>query len=232
MKQTGWIAASVFALLAAIPAVRSEGDSPTWRLRGDLNEACTCSVPCSCNFGEGPSPNHFCWALFSLGIEEGSYGDIKLDGLRLAGANGPKGAVMYVDESATPEQTEALKKIARTLWLKALKANGVTDPKKAPPDFRLLGFRRAKIEQVVGEKSSRLRIGPYGGYENTYILGLDGKTPVVVENNWSWNIQHGIKGKTKTLAYKDAFGNRYSFNGTNANQGKFDWSDSTPIYFR
>ena len=59
-----------------------------------------------------------------------------------------------------------------------------------------------------------------------------GKTPVVVENNWSWNIQHGIKGKTKRLHYKDEFGNEFDLTGTNANQGQFDWSDKTPVYFR
>src|SRR5437762_8116529 len=97
-QRTVWISAAGLALSIAVPAARAGDGSPAWRLRGDLSEACTCSVPCACNFGEGPSPNHFCWALFSLGIEEGSYGDVKLDGLRLAGANGAKGAVMYVDE--------------------------------------------------------------------------------------------------------------------------------------
>jgi hypothetical protein len=77
-----------------------------------------------------------------------------------------------------------------------------------------------------------LVIGDRGGFESSYILGIDGKTPVVVENNWSWNIRHGIKGKTKRLQYRDEFGNEFDLTGTNANQGEFDWSDQTPIYFR
>src|SRR6266536_1316888 len=59
-----------------------------WEIAGDLTEACTCAVPCTCNFGEGPSRHHYCYALFSLDIHHGHYGNLNLDGLRLAGAHG------------------------------------------------------------------------------------------------------------------------------------------------
>lgn len=220
--------------LAALftPSIRAQAETTSWRLTGDLSEACSCSVPCPCNFGESPGPHAFCWALYSLDIHQGHYGDLRLDGLHLAGAAGPKGIVIYVDARADAEQATALRKIAHTFWLSALKANGVKDPKKAPAEFRLLGYKTAPIEQVVGEKGNRLKIGNAGLFESAYIMGLDGKTPIVVENNWSWNIQHGIKGKTRTLRYRDGFGNAFEFKNTNANQGHFDWSDSTPIYFR
>ena len=220
--------------LLLLPALsgRAQQTKTPWRLTGDLTEACSCSVPCSCNFGANPSPHSFCYALYSLDIKEGHYGDLKLDGLRLAGANGPKGAVWYIDDRATKEQTAALRAIATVIGLSALKANGITDPKKAPPEMRFLGFKTAKIEQVVGDKKNSLKIGNVGSFAADYIIGLDGKTPVVVENNWSWNIQHGIKAKTKRLSYHDAYGNKYDFTATNANQGQFDWSDTTPVYFR
>ena len=33
-------------------------------------------MPCTCNFGGSPSPNHYCYAIFSLEIQKGHYGDI------------------------------------------------------------------------------------------------------------------------------------------------------------
>src|SRR5438552_1955976 len=99
---------SILTLLAA----NATADTTHWRIKGDLSESCSCSVPCSCNFGEAPSPNHFCWAVFSLDIKEGSYGDTSLSGLRLAGALGGKGSVWYIDERATPAEAAALKIIA------------------------------------------------------------------------------------------------------------------------
>lgn len=217
---------------AQAPAQAQTAGTQPWHISGDLSEACSCAAPCTCNFGEAPSPHAFCWAVFSLDIKQGSYGGTRLEGLRLAGAGGAKGLVVYVDERATPEQAAALRQIATTMWLKALKANGVKSPEQAPQEFRLLGVKRARIEQEVGERGVALRVGDQGGFTADYIIGLDGKTPVVVENNWSWNIQHGIKGKTKQLRYHDGYGNRYDLKQTNANQGKFDWSDATPVYFR
>lgn len=187
-----------------------------WQISGDLTEACTCNVPCTCNFGGGPSPRHYCWAVFSLDIQKGHYGSVKLDGLHLASAHGKKGVVCYVDDRATAEQADALKVIAGHL---------VKDPKSK------VYVETPRIIQEVGEKSNRLQIGDHGGFESDYIIGLDGKTPVVVENNKSWNIPRAIKGKTKRLHYTDQFGNKIDFTGTNSNEGKFDWNDQTPVYF-
>jgi hypothetical protein len=204
-----------------------------WRIQGDLSEACTCSVPCTCNFGLAPSPHHFCYAIFSLDIREGHYGDVDLAGLRLAAGNASKGTVWYLDERATQAQEEAMKAIARTIDAKLVAYWKGVDPKIVEdPQFSLLGFKKAKIVQQVGEKTNRLEIGDAGRFESDYLMGIDGKTPIVLENNWSWNILHGIKARTRQLAYHDEYGNRIEAASTNANQGRFDWSDQTPIYLR
>lgn len=215
---------------ASLSAHAQEPDS-AWHLTGHLSEACSCSVPCACNFGESPSPHSFCFAVWSLDIQKGRYGDVTLDGLHFAAANANQGMVWYIDGKANKIQAEALRHIGTAIWKNSMKANGV-DFKKVPRDDRLLGFKSAPIEQVIGEKSVHLKIGTAGGFDSDYIMGLDGKSPVIVENNYSWNIQHGIKAKTKTLHYKDSFGNKFTFTKTNSNQGEFDWSDTTPIYFR
>jgi hypothetical protein len=94
------------------------------------------------------------------------------------------------------------------------------------------GYKRARIVQGSDSKGCSLKIGETGGFESSYIMGIDGKTPVIVENNWSWNMKHGMKAKTSSLKYRDEYGNKIDLKGTNASNGQFEWSDATPIYFR
>lgn len=203
-----------------------------WHIEGTLSEACTCAVPCPCNFGDAPT-HHFCYAVVAMHIDKGSYGDVNLDGLELGGANGAKGFVFYLDDKANETQAKALRQIATEILTKAVKANGVPDLSKAPPEFRLAGFKSAKITQDIGGKSNNIKLGTSGGFAANYIMGIDGKTPVRVLNNASFNFKDGgIKGKTKFLKYKDSFGNAFDFEATNANQGRFDWSDKTSVYFK
>jgi len=200
-------------------SVLTAADSPKtanehWQIQGELTEACTCNVPCTCNFGQGPSPRHYCWALFSLNIQKGHYGNVTLDGLRLAGLHGKKSDVWYLDDRAAPGQAAALKKIATDM----------SKRRKLP-----VRIETARIVQEVGEKSNRLEISDAGGFEADYLMGRDGKTPIILENNTSWNIPRSIKAKTKTFRYKDAYGNKIDMKKTNSNQGKFDWNDQTNL---
>ncbi len=187
-------------------------DSVHWEMQGDLTETCSCAVPCTCNFGEGPSPRHYCHTMFSLAIEKGNYGDVNLDGLHLAGVHGNKSKVWYIDANANPQQAAALRVIADHI----LKSEHV---------------ETAAITQKVDDKGNLLKIGDKGEFEADYIMGLDKKTPVVVENNTTWNVQRSIKAKSKYVRYKDEFGNKLKFSGTNSNQGKFNWTDQTEKYF-
>jgi hypothetical protein len=165
-------------------------------------------------------------------VSEGHYGDTNLDGVRFGGAQGEKGFVFYLDDRMTPKQAAAARHILMAMYAKAMKANGVTDPRKAPPGFAILGFKTARINHMFNSKKNHLALGKAGGFDADYLMGIDGKTPVKVSNNWSFNIRDNIKAKTKTLRYHDAFGNRLDYKDTNSNQGKFDWSDKTPVYFR
>jgi len=225
---------AVAAILAAglTPTRSLAADSTPWHITGTLSEACSCSVPCSCNFGEAPTPHAFCWAIVGMTIDKGNYGDTSLDGLRIGGANGAKGYTFYYDESATPEQVKAVKAIVQTMVTKALKANGITDPTKAPPEMRVLGIFPAQITHSFDGKSNHVLFANMGRFDGKYIMGIDGKTPVGVSNNYSFNIQNNIKAKTSVMRYQDKFGNKFDFKGTNSNQGQFDWSDTTPVYFQ
>jgi len=215
------------ALLAANAVAKPD----TWRIQGELSEACSCSVPCPCNFGESPSPHAFCDAVYSVDIKKGDWNGVSLNGLRLAGAIGEKGAVFYIDDRASAAQEKALMSIAKQIIEKMYIANKV-DPKNVPDGYALLGIAKASVDQKYDKTTAHVQIAGHGGYDADYIMGIDGKTPVVVQNNWSWNMKWGYKAKTKKMTYKDEFGNAFEFEGTNSNEGPVDWSDKTPVYIR
>lgn len=208
-------------MLALISSPAMPANVHHWTIKGEMSEACTCQVPCGCNFHAGPSPHHFCWSLASFQIEKGHYGGINLAGLRLVRAHGGAGLVWYIDSRATPQQAGALRAIAE-------RVTGAQWIARWP---NRIHFGTAQIEQEFTGNTFLIKIGDQGGFDAREIMGGDGKNPIVVENMTAWNVQHDIKGRTDRLYYKDEFGNRFDLAGTNANRGKFDWTDKTPWYF-
>ncbi len=205
--------AFVSGLKAAPPA---QAAPQHWEIAGKMSEACTCQIPCGCNFRSGPSPHHYCWSLASFDIEKGRYGQVDLAGLRLVRAHGGASVVWYMDDRATARQEQALRAIATRIsgnWGRLS-----------------LHFERAQITQSFGNGEFRIGIGDQGGFDAAEIIGGDGKNPIVVENMTAWNVQHDIKGRTKWLRYKDQYGNQFDLTDTNANLGTFDWTDKTQYF--
>ena len=89
-----------------------------WMIRGVEYGNCNCNYGCPCQFAS-PTTNGFCEAVVGGHIEEGHFNDVRLDGLdwamllqwpgEIAAGNGKQQAV--IDERATAEQREALRKI-------------------------------------------------------------------------------------------------------------------------
>ena len=88
----------------------------SWRMRGDIMEACSCNVSCPCNLGGLPTQLP-CEAIIGFRIQEGNYGSTRLDNLNvvlIAEVPGPAffdgnwtmGA--YLDQRANEEQMQAL----------------------------------------------------------------------------------------------------------------------------
>jgi hypothetical protein len=86
-----------------------------WRIAGEQVVSCNCSWGCPCQFNALPTTGH-CEATGAWQIKEGYFGNIRLDGLRFAGAVWWPGAIhegngvwrTIIDEQATNEQREAL----------------------------------------------------------------------------------------------------------------------------
>ena len=87
----------------------------SWRMRGDVMEACSCNVTCPCNFGGDPTQLP-CEAIVGFRIREGNYGVTRLDNLnvvlilRIPGRffEGNWTVGVYLDQRASEEQMQAL----------------------------------------------------------------------------------------------------------------------------
>jgi hypothetical protein len=91
-----------------------------WHVSGDFIDFCKCAVPCPCSWGRPPSEGD-CDGIIAWHIREGSYGDVKLDGLNVAGLGQFTGNIwdddvkmragFILDESAEDAQRGALQAI-------------------------------------------------------------------------------------------------------------------------
>ena len=232
------------ALLALLLVnAAAEDNARPWRIKGEFSEACSCSVPCACNFGERPSPHEYCYTMWSYWVKEGHWDQVKLDGMRIGGVDGPSGVMGLLDIRANAAQRTGMENIwhllsgrlfcMMRLW--PFKAGGKEPDPSRPArqssiirmryaDRQFLGFEYVAIEQAITAKGMRLQFGDKGGFEADYIMGRDPSKPITVTNNVSWPIPVSVKAKTVFLKYGDKF-NQLDYRGTNANQGEFDVSN-------
>lgn len=199
----------IAGLTVAVPRVSGQAaQPPRWSASGTLLESCTCAVPCTCNFGEGPSPNHFCHAVFAYRLDKAQWDGTDLSGLVVGGADGPDGRSGFLDSRATAEQKVALEKIGNALFAQGGPARGRRT------------WVPVAITHEVKDNDLKLQFGTLGGFTARLILGRDGKSPVVVENNTVWPIPRASKGKAQ-LQFKDSASGEVSGDGVNANYGAF-----------
>jgi hypothetical protein len=86
-----------------------------WRLKGPEMATCNCAWGCPCQFNGLPTSGH-CRAAVAMRIEQGHFGDVRLDGLSWAGLfawpkaihEGHGEALPIVDERADERQRQAL----------------------------------------------------------------------------------------------------------------------------
>ncbi len=205
----------IFSLLLLVGGLASplqaEGSAARWKAEGTLLEACSCAVPCPCNFGESPT-HGTCHTVYAYRLKRASYGGVALDGLVFGGGEADKGAMGYLDAKATLAQRKALEKLATAVFAKGGASGGGRK------------FTTVSISTETSSKRFSVRFGENGGFAADLILGADGKTPVVVENNVTWPVKRFAKGKTTRFHYQDSIGNRLQLEGVNANLGDFSLS--------
>jgi hypothetical protein len=201
-------------LAAALPLGAAQDQKPAepklaWQATGTLFEACSCSVPCPCNFRQSPSRG-YCYTVYAYRLKRAQYGGVKLDGLVFGGGEADKKPLGFLDSRAIGDRKEALEKLALAVFAKGGPAAGERE------------FIPAKMAVEQSESKFSVRFGDSGGFDASVILGGDGKSPIIVENNTIWPAHRFIKGKTSFFDYKDPHGNILKFEGVNANLGEFD----------
>ena len=221
--KTLWGTISLSAIGLLLPFGTQAGNAPRqaeakqageWTAKGTLFEACSCSVPCPCNFGQPPSRG-FCHTVYAYRLKTARYNGVVLDGLVFGGGEGDKGAMGFVDARATPAQRSTLEKLAMAVFGKGGASSGARS------------FTTVKLVVEDNPAKFRLDFGDSGGFSADVLIGADGKNPIIVENNTTWPVRRFIKGKTTRFAYKDALGNKLQYDGVNANLGEFSLSGST-----
>lgn len=90
----------------------------SWEFKGRELVNCTCEYGCNCQFNALPDKGH-CHAVATIAIDEGRFGETRLDGLRIAAIfkwpgpihEGNGEAIAFVDRRANDAQREALLRI-------------------------------------------------------------------------------------------------------------------------
>ncbi len=156
-----------------------------WQMSGSVVGACNCDWGCPCSFDARPTRGG-CNGVYVWVVDEGRYGDTKLDGLAFVGAGSHPGpihlghgtAVTIVDERATAAQRRAIETVR--------KGGGVGPPFDifakttetwlptvyAPFDVRLNGIRstvRVDGGKIYDLAISRIRNPVSGAEEELYL---------------------------------------------------------------
>jgi hypothetical protein len=92
-------------------------DTPKWHAKGDWFDACSCDIPCPCEFAQPPTGGH-CEGVLAYHIDEGAYGATSLSGLsvltvlafdgNLWAGQGAVSLGLLIDERADADQRAAL----------------------------------------------------------------------------------------------------------------------------
>jgi hypothetical protein len=93
---------------------------PSWWMRGDWFDVCSCNIACPCEFAQPPTNNR-CQGVLAYHIREGDYGGTRLDGLNALAVSDFTGNIwagqatvsmgFYLDDRANDPQRQALQMI-------------------------------------------------------------------------------------------------------------------------
>jgi hypothetical protein len=193
----------------------------SWRISGELEEACSCDAACPCWWDSKPT-KMTCGGGETLFIEKGNYGSTKLDGLAVAFiGQSPAGksmmesfgnwnfAYLYVDEKANADQRKALEQIAMSI-------GGPAAPKEK------MKVRYVPITRKVTGKEHQVTLGPYGEYSGHLIDGGMGSLSKITNPTGADPIRKEYyQGRTTKYSYNDA-AQKWSWKDSNYMWNNFD----------
>ena len=206
-------------LTLGIPAsVSAASGKSSWKITGELEEACSCRAACPCWFKSLPS-RMTCDGAQIVFITKGHYGKTPLEGLAIGQfVQSPEHKSMfesfgnwnfdyvYIDESANEQQREALKELANHFFPMAAKKR----------EYRYVAITR----QIEGAEHITT-IGKYGVCSGHLIEGGYNGAPKVVNPPLADPThKQFLQGQTTQLTYSDA-GQNWKYEDSNYMFNKF-----------
>jgi hypothetical protein len=208
---------TIFAVaLGVIQTVARAAEEPAWSLEGRMITADSCGVDCPCIIGGAPHHGQ-CQFVGLCQIDNGQYGDVKLDGAKIGLAGEFVRKIIgepikktfvayYIDSGASAEQREALRKLFTGPSFAGM--GPVAEVKEVAINFENLdafGQVGKKVSCTVGE-IAKVEVTPIAG-------GTDPTKPLAVENEAEPGMKLTMLGKTSNSFYRSA-GKDYKFEGT------------------
>jgi hypothetical protein len=181
--------------VGAIQTVARAAEEPAWSLEGKNISADSCSVGCPCILGEPPTHGQ-CQFVGLWEVDNGRYGDVKLDGVKwgLAGEFTQKVigertkntfVAYFIDSGASAEQKEALRKLLTGPSFAAL--GQAAEVKEVAINFENLdafGQVGKTVSCTVGQ-IAKVEVTPIAG-------GTDPNKPLTVENEAEAGMKSGF----------------------------------------
>jgi len=199
----------------------------SWRMRGDVMEACSCATTCPCNFGSDPTPLP-CEVVIGWRIQDGNYGNTRLDGLSVVLYGRIPGNVfqgnwtvgVYLDQRASQPQAQALGDIFAgnaggwPAMLSSLIGN-LLPPKQVPIQFQTVdGEHNITIPGLLEVGSERVP-NPLPGQPP-----LDPKVSDLAVPFYTGSVN---VRRSRTLRLSDP-GMSFQYTGRSSLVGQFDYS--------
>ncbi len=215
------LAPAILLLLTSALVRAGDEKRASWKASGEMEEACSCNVACPCWFGSKPTRSHCSGGQVNF-IVNGSYGDVRLDGLAVGtmGQN-PDGTAMvdsygkwefadiYIDEKASPQQRQALETIARA-----------TLPLGAPPERTRIQY--VPITRKVEGSEHTVTIGSVASFSGHLIPGVMGAVPKIVNAPVADPVHREYQqGRTARQTYTDS-SRKWDWSNTNYMFAKFE----------
>jgi len=196
-----------------------------WNIAGEYFESCNCDLICPC-LVQASTPRDRCDAALAFHINNGTYGQTKLDRLNAVLVvsfpgpgkmrNGNWTAAVYVDEKGSAAQQDALGNIFSG------NAGGTPGAIFAGLVTKFLGVKAAPIAFELNGNDRRLTIPNILEIDITAITGRDGTEPL-----WATNVGHPVSAKlalaqSRAYRYSD-YNLGWNTSGTNGHFSSFTW---------
>ena len=179
-----------------------------WEIKGRELVNCTCEYGCNCQFNALPDKGH-CHAVAAIAIDEGHFGDTRLDGLNIGaifkwpGAihEGNGEAIAFVDRRASDAQREALLKIMTgqdtTPFATMFAVYASTVTTMHPPVFTDL-----EIEIDVDARTGRMVVPDYvemsGRPIRNAVSGAESRAQIVLPDGFEYAVAEIGSASSKT----------------------------------